>query len=180
MRTDELDFELPTELIAQAPVENRAASRLLHYRRADLSIVHRQFSDLPIILRAGDLLVFNDARVVPARFTLQKETGGLIEGLFLNQEAGGVWRVLLKNLGPHAEGKALHFADAPQISVKILSQGEEGEYRMAVESARTALEVLGEVGRMPLPPYIKRERHHDRSPEALDRACCDQLVRRAR
>src|SRR5690242_8317269 len=99
MRTDDLDFTLPPELIAQSPVPDRAASRLLHYRRADRSIGHRAFSDLPGLLRPGDLLVFNDARVIPARFTLRKSTGGRVEGLFLADEGGGAWRVMLKNLG---------------------------------------------------------------------------------
>src|SRR5437660_2145594 len=83
MRTDELDFHLPPELIAQAPTPDRGASRLLHYRIASRSIDHCTFSDLPALLRPGDLLVFNDARVIPARFTLRKVTGGKVEGLFL-------------------------------------------------------------------------------------------------
>src|SRR5690349_9335232 len=79
MRTDELDFDLPPELIAQTPTKQRAASRLLHYKSADRSIAHRRFSDLPQLLRAGDLLVFNDTRVIPARFTLKKSSGGRVE-----------------------------------------------------------------------------------------------------
>ena len=100
MRTDELDFHLPSELIAQSPAPDRAASRLMHYLMADQSVAHRQFSDLPSLLRAGDLLVFNDARVIPARFMLQKNTGGKVEGLFLAEPQPGHWQVLLKNLGP--------------------------------------------------------------------------------
>src|SRR6476661_4436634 len=99
MRTDDLDFHLPPELIAQAPTPDRSASRLLHYRREDRSITDRTFAELPALLRRGDLLVFNDAQVVPARFMLRKETGGLVEGLFLGEERTGVWRALLKNAG---------------------------------------------------------------------------------
>src|SRR5437763_7597104 len=99
MRTDDLDFDLPPELIAQSPTPDRAASRLLHYRRADRSIAHRAFSDLSELLRPGDLLVFNDARVIPARFTLHKASGGRVEALFLADGGRGVWRVMLKNLG---------------------------------------------------------------------------------
>src|ERR1051325_1238717 len=87
MRTDELEFHLPTELIAQTPAQRREDSRLLHYRRDDRSIAHQTFAQLPLILRAGDVLVFNDARVVPARFSLRKDTGGLVEGLFISQTA---------------------------------------------------------------------------------------------
>ena len=86
MRTDELDFHLPPDLIAQAPTPDRAASRLLHYKRAGRSVEHRHFSDLPGLLTPGDLLVFNDARVLQARFMLRKETGGLIEGLFVSAD----------------------------------------------------------------------------------------------
>jgi S-adenosylmethionine:tRNA ribosyltransferase-isomerase len=80
VRTDELDFDLPAELIAQSPAPDRAASHLLHYRADERLIAHRKFSDLPELLRAGDLLVFNDSRVIPARFVLRKNTGGRIEG----------------------------------------------------------------------------------------------------
>src|ERR1051325_7393092 len=99
MKTDELDFELPAELIAQTPTEKRGESRLLHYQRDSRAIGHRMFKELPGLLRAGDLLVFNDARVIPARFVLLKETGGLVDGLFLSEEAPGRWRVMLRNAG---------------------------------------------------------------------------------
>jgi len=165
MRTDELDFELPAELIAQEPARDRSASRLLRYRRGDGAIEHRRFCELPTILRRGDLLVFNDARVIPARFSLRKETGGMVEGLYLGQEAEGAWRVLLKNLGRRGIGKRLRFADAPEVAAAILSQREEGEYRMGVEWAGSAVELLSRVGRMPLPPYIRRERGHDERDE---------------
>src|SRR5688572_31318730 len=99
MRSDDLDFHLPRELIAQTPPSSRSESRLLHYRRADGRIDHRRFSDLPSLLRAGDLLVFNDARVVPARFVLRKSSGGRVEALFLREIQTGRWRVMLKNIG---------------------------------------------------------------------------------
>ncbi len=165
MRTDELDFSLPQELIAQAPVADRAASRLLHYRRADRSIAHRAFADLTSMVRPGDLLVLNDARVVPARFTLRKASGGLIEGLYLGVMADGIWRVLLKNMGPRAEGKRLAFADEPRAAVEVVAKVGE-EYRLRVEGGGPALELLSRVGRMPLPPYIRRDRHHDARDEA--------------
>src|SRR5436190_22121802 len=109
MRTDELNFDLPPELIAQTPAPDRHASRLLHYRRSDRSVAHRRFSDLPSLLRPGDLLVLNDARVLPARFMLRKSTGGQVEGLFLEELRPGEWRVLLKNVGPNPVGMELRF-----------------------------------------------------------------------
>src|ERR1700685_3699826 len=110
MRTDDLDFELPSELIAQESAGQRSASRLLHYQRGSENIVHGMFWDLPQLLRAGDLLVFNDARVIPARFTLRKNTGGRVEGLFLREIRPGQWRALLRDSGG---AKQLHFADDP-------------------------------------------------------------------
>src|SRR5882762_5542884 len=135
MRTDELDFELPAELIAQMPTERRGDSRLLHYRRANGAIAHRQFADLAGMLRAGDLLVVNDARVLPARFVLRKETGGLVDGLFLKRELDGTWRVILRNVGAGAVGKRLRFADGG-IGVTIIKQAEGGEYVLAVDDPR--------------------------------------------
>ena len=179
MRTDDLDFHLPAELIAQAPAAERAASRLLHYRRADRAIAHRTFADLPALLRRGDLLVFNDARVVPARFTLQKETGGRVEGLFLGEDRPGEWRVLLKNAGGGSAGagaggeRAMRFADAPDVRVRVIERLEAGEFRLSVESAAVeagepepALVLLSRVGRMPLPPYIKRAKDRDARDDA--------------
>ncbi|MBC8106490.1 MAG: tRNA preQ1(34) S-adenosylmethionine ribosyltransferase-isomerase QueA [Anaerolineae bacterium] len=161
MRTDELDFDLPSELIAQVPARERAQSRLMRYRRADRSIAHRRFEELPALLRAGDLLVFNDARVIPARFTLKKQTGGLVEGLFLSQRATGQWNVLLKNLGPVTSDTELRFVDAPNVSVRVVERGGDGQQLLDVSSDEPAIEFLHRIGRMPLPPYIKREKQHD-------------------
>jgi S-adenosylmethionine:tRNA ribosyltransferase-isomerase len=167
MRTDDLDFELPPDLIAQSPPAERAASRLLHYRRADRSVAHRTFSDLPGLLRPGDLLVFNDARVVPARFMLRKETGGLIEGLFLAQSAPTRWRVLLRNLGSYG-ARPLQFDDELTLLASVVRTGDGGAYELEVGTAEPALQVLERIGRMPLPPYIKREKGRD-DRDALDR-----------
>ncbi|MGH7215138.1 MAG: tRNA preQ1(34) S-adenosylmethionine ribosyltransferase-isomerase QueA [Tepidisphaeraceae bacterium] len=162
MRTDDLDFHLPPELIAQSPAPERAASGLLHYQRDAKTIAHRRFSDLPSLLRPGDLLVVNDARVVPARFTLRKVTGGRVEGLFLEEESPRRWRVLLRNLGPATPGATrLTFAEAPDVQVTIEERHEEGEWLITVASAEPALVLLARVGRMPLPPYIRRDKDHD-------------------
>lgn len=166
MRTDELDFELPPELIAQEPGAERAASRLLHYRRADRSIAHRQFADLPQLLRPGDLLVMNDTRVLPARLTLRKETGGRIEGLFLREVVPGRWRVMLKGLGHYAG--PMTFVDRPDLQAAAVWFGQGGEYEIELKTDQPAARVLAEVGRMPLPPYIKRQKEHDDRDE-LDR-----------
>jgi S-adenosylmethionine:tRNA ribosyltransferase-isomerase len=161
MRAEELNFHLPPELIAQSPAARRSGSRLLHYRRHDRSIDHRQFSDLPSLLRRGDLLVFNDARVIPARFTLQKPTGGRVEGLFIGAHLPQVWTVMLKNLGPLKPEVELAFVDAPQLRARAVASLGEGRYQLHVSTDEPATAVLSRIGRMPLPPYIKREKDHD-------------------
>jgi S-adenosylmethionine:tRNA ribosyltransferase-isomerase len=164
MLTSDLDFHLPPELIAQEPAADRSASRLLHYRRSDKEIAHQTFSDLPALLRRGDLLVFNDARVLPARFMLRKETGGLIEGLFLAQPRERQWRVLLRNVGSYRG--PLGFAEDPTLRATIAEVGTGGEYTLAVDANGSAVAVLSRVGRMPLPPYIKRDKGHDARDDA--------------
>jgi S-adenosylmethionine:tRNA ribosyltransferase-isomerase len=160
MRTDDLDFALPPELIAQSPSIDRSASRLLHYTRATGEIFHRTFSELQDLLRNDDVLVFNDARVLPARFLLRKETGGLIEGLFLQEQSPCTWRALLRNLAGRIDQK-LVFADDPSVVVRVISKGESGEYVIQPESKESTVKLLSRLGRMPLPPYIKRGKQHD-------------------
>jgi S-adenosylmethionine:tRNA ribosyltransferase-isomerase len=167
MRTDDLDFHLPPELIAQEPPARRTDSRLLHYRRSDRAVRHLRFADLPSLLRRGDLLVFNDARVLPARFLLRKRTGGRVEGLFLHERSPGRWHVLLRNLGPYRG--PLSFDKAPDVLVTVTSAGEAGEYDVEVGTTEPATSLLDRVGRMPLPPYIKRGRDAD-DRDDLDRA----------
>lgn len=167
MRTDELDFELPPEMIAQVPPQRRTDSRLLRYRRGDRTLLHHTFSDLPKLLRPGDLLVFNDARVLPARFVLRKSTGGRVEALFLKETFPGRWQVLLKNLG-NVNGP-LTFSDEPNVVATIKNAIGAGEYEIQLSSSIPAAELLGRIGRMPLPPYIRRARDHDERDE-LDRA----------
>lgn len=161
MRTDELDFDLPEELIAQTPAKRRCDSRLLVYRREDRSVEHRRFAELPSLLRRGDLLVLNDSRVVPARFVLRKPTGGLVDGIFLEQESCGTWRVMLRNAGRRPVGMTLAFVGAEEVSARIVEAGEGGEFRLAVQYDGPALRLLERVGRMPLPPYIRRGRGGD-------------------
>ncbi len=170
MLTNEFDFELPTELIAQVPSPRRSASRLMHFRRADGSIAHRTFSDLPRLLRKDDLLVLNDSRVIPARFLLRKPTGGLVEGLFLGEAKPGEWSVLLKNLGPAAIGAEMEFADDAEIKVRLNASVGGGEHRLLVDCGKSAVELLERLGRMPLPPYIHRQKSSDpRDGEDLQR-----------
>jgi S-adenosylmethionine:tRNA ribosyltransferase-isomerase len=159
MRTDELDFDLPPELIAQSPLADRASCRLLHYRRAGRSITHRTFSDLPSLLGSNDLLVFNDAKVLPARFVVRKKSGGLCDGLFLSESSAGHWRVLLRNIGTATE---FNFAADPAVSIRIERSIGDGEHEVSLHGWTGPAEaLLARVGRMPLPPYIRRDRERD-------------------
>ena len=169
MRTDELDFDLPPELITQMPPENRSASRLLHYIGASKAIHHRTFSDLPSLLRPSDILVFNDSKVIPARFMLKKSTGGQIEGLFLSEPTIGQWLVLLRDIGQPRTGTILQFDSDPALSVTILAGHGQGEFLIQISESVRAIEVLNRIGRMPLPPYIKRQKQTDER-DSLDRA----------
>lgn len=164
MRSDELDFVLPPELIAQEPSAQRGASRLLHYRRSDGLMQHRCFSDLPELLRRGNVLVFNNSKVLPAKLLLEKESGGKAEGLFLEEVERGRWRVLLRNLG---NAKRLRFIGS-DLGVEVVSKGAGGEYEIRMESGKGAEVILAQHGRMPLPPYIKRGKEQDERDE-MDR-----------
>ena len=181
MRTDELDFDLPPELIAQHPATPRDASRLMRYQRATHAVSHHVFRELPKLLRRGDLLVFNDARVLPAKFTLSKPTGGRVGALFLEEPRPGEWIALLKGLGP-VRPEVVYRFEAPATSLdsdtsrdregadpvaaaRILEHLGEGRYRLLIDGPPTH-ELLEAVGAMPLPPYIRRE--HD-APEDRQR-----------
>ena len=166
MRVDDLDYDLPAELIAQQPAADRAASRLLHYGRLDRSVAHRQFSDVPSLLRAGDLLVMNDARVTPARFTLVKPTGGRVEGLFVEQREARRAIVMLKNLGPIRPDVTLRFERDASTGLRVIQRGEGGLVEVELDSDEPLTDVLARVGRMPLPPYIRRERGGDARDDA--------------
>jgi len=158
----ELEYALPEELIAQHPATERSASRLLVVKRADGSLADESIEDLPRHLRAGDALVLNDTRVLPAKFELERSTGGHIEGLFLQTDADGRWQVLLRGAQRLREGERLGFAGAPtRWEVVAERRGERGGWTLRVSGDESAAEILGVVGRMPLPPYIKRNRSHD-------------------
>jgi len=168
VRTDDLDFDLPPELIAQEPPAERSSARLLHYRRGTGEISHRRVSDLPEILQRGDLLVFNRTTVAPARFTLRKPTGGRIEGLWLATDADDRrrGRVLLRGLGGFEPGVALAFDNDPSASLTVLAKRDDDGY--AVEASDDLDALVARLGRMPLPPYIKRQKGADPR-DAVDR-----------
>ncbi len=161
LHTDELDYNLPAELIAKNPVHPRDRSRLLVYRRGTGAVEHRHFSDLPELLNPGDLLLANDTRVLPARLSLKKDSGGLITGLFLAELSPGRWRVMLRTRGRAAAGASLIAMGKTGVCVRMTlldRERQKGQWIVEVDDRRPAIDVLGEIGTAPLPPYIEKAR----------------------
>lgn len=156
MRLQELQFELPRELIAQQAVEPRDAARLLVLDRGTGRIEHRRFRDISEYLRAGDRLVLNDTRVISARFFARRATGGGVECLFLHEEADG-WRVMLKPAGRIRAGELLICAAAGGQCLRAIRRLERGEWLLQPEPPAAAVAFLDQFGQTPLPPYIERE-----------------------
>jgi S-adenosylmethionine:tRNA ribosyltransferase-isomerase len=166
VRTDDLSYELPGELIAQVPAARREAARLLVLGREDGAVAHRGVRDLPDLLRAGDLLVVNDTRVLPARLDARRASGGRVEVLFL-EPAGedGAWSALARAGGRLEVGEELAVG-ADGEALRIL--GREAEGRWLLRPVQGDARVLMERhGRMPLPPYVVRRPGDGH--EALDR-----------
>ena len=170
MKVSDFDYLLPPERIAQEPLSERDASKLLVLDRATGAVSHRVFSELPSLLDEGDLLILNDTRVVPARLHgLRERTGGRVDALFLRElgDLGeGRWLAFTKSGGKLLVGEWLKLA-AGSVRARIVERrGEEGDV-LEIESDRPLAEVLDETGRMPVPPYIHRDR--DEPPSKLDR-----------
>ncbi|MBS1161517.1 MAG: S-adenosylmethionine/tRNA-ribosyltransferase-isomerase [Proteobacteria bacterium] len=152
LTVDDFDFPLPAELIAQHPTPERSGSRLLHVNGEQLT--DRRFADLPALLRAGDLLVFNDTRVIKARFFGRKESGGQVEVLLERiVDARHAIAQVRASKSPKP-GTRLHLADAFEVIVSGRA-GASGEF-FALELAAGDLWELAETfGKLPLPPYIE-------------------------
>lgn len=158
MRLELFDYELPPERIAQTPIEPRDASRLL-VLRADGRREHRHFTDLPEFLRAGDLLVFNDTRVMPARLCGRKPTGGRVEVLLLRRLEAGRWEGLVHPGRRVPVGATLLFeAGADRLRAEVVERGEEGTRVLLFhvpDGPHAADEAIHRLGQVPLPPYIR-------------------------
>lgn len=178
MRADALDYELPAELIAQTPAKRRDSSRLLVVHRSASGgrvesasaapLSHRQFADLPELLRAGDLLVLNDARVLPARVQATRAGGGRVELLFLHPQAGEsrrCWCVLARPAKRVRAAELLRLVDGTEL--EVVAEGERGERTVAFPVQADPVQTLEALGSMPLPPYIRRDRSSGYA--ALDR-----------
>lgn len=157
MKTSDFNYDLPPELIAQHPLPERAASRMLVVHRARETIEHRTVSDLPAVLQAGDLAVFNDTRVMRARLYGHKRvSGGRVEVLLLEEIRAGTWRALLHASRPARVDTELVLADGELIA-RIAGVGDRGEIDLELTHEGDLAAILGRHGVLPLPPYIRRE-----------------------
>jgi len=148
------DYELPDRRIAQHPAARRDESRLMLLDRAAGSISHHRFRDLPAFLRAGDLLVLNDTKVLPARLVGRREqTGGRWEGLFLS-EREGVWELLAQTRGFVQPGETC--VTDSGLRLKLIARTDDRHWRMIPEPTGSAAELLPVHGHIPLPPYIRK------------------------
>lgn len=159
----DFDFELPEDLVAQFPTERRDQSRLMLLERQGRSVTCGVFAQIVDLFTAGDLLVLNDTRVIPARLCGHKESGGQIEVLLVRRIAGSdeVWDCMTRSSKPPRAGMRLFLPEG--IVATVLAGGEEPLRRLAFAADGAFLETLERAGQIPLPPYLRREE------QALDR-----------
>ncbi len=157
LRVDLFDYHLPPDRIAQYPAEQRDASRLLELRRGTGELRHRRFSEIAELLHAGDVLVLNDTRVIPARLKGRRERGGGEVELLLLEPMGGVrWRALARPARRMQEAVVAEFGDG-RLRATVLAVEEDGVRLVELDHEGALLPLLDEIGRPPLPPYIRRE-----------------------
>lgn len=155
LTTADFDFELPEELIAQTPLTNREASRLLILDKKTGSIEDKHFYDIVDELNEGDALVMNNTRVLPARLYGEKpETGGHLEVLLLTNTEGNKWETLIKPAKRAKVGTIISFGDG-RLRAEVLEELEHGGRIIEFKYEGVFLEILESLGEMPLPPYIK-------------------------
>ncbi len=156
---DHYDYHLPRELIAQHPLATRSDARLMVVRRNEQSIDHGYIRDLPAILSAGDCLVFNDTKVIPARLVGRRErTGARWSGLFLSADEHGVWQVLCKTRGKLEPGEAINVVSwdtRHSLTLRLIAKLDGGAWAVLPDGEGNPQALLAQVGRVPLPPYIR-------------------------
>ncbi len=153
MKKSDFHFDLPEDLIAQAPLAERSASRLLCVPPAPQPLQDAQFRDLTALLHPGDLLIFNDTRVIPARLFGQKQTGGQVEILVERLLSDQQIRAQIGASKAPKSGSAIRLTDGTELTVL---EKDEGFYRLRFETDEPVEQVLNRIGKLPLPPYIQR------------------------
>lgn len=156
MKSSDFNYHLPEELIAQTPLERRDNSRLLCVNRKTGETAGRHFYDLPELLSEGDCLVLNDSRVLPARLFGRRETGGAVEVVLLRDAGEGNWECLTRPGRKTPPGTRLIFGNG-ELAARVTQALEGGNKMLHFEYEGIFLELLEQLGKMPLPPYIKAE-----------------------
>lgn len=156
MKTHDFWYNLPEELIAQTPLEQRDASRLLVLNRETGAVSHRHFYDILDYLQPGDCLVMNDSRVLPARLLGHRPTGGAVEVLLLRDLGNKQWECLCKPGRKMQQGNEVIFGNG-ELTATVKEVREDGNRVVEFHFEGIFLEVLERLGKMPLPPYIKAE-----------------------
>lgn len=157
MRTDDFDFHLPEELIAQVPLADRKTSRLLALDRKTRTYEDKHFYDIVDYFNPGDVLVLNNTRVIPARlFGTKEETGAHVEVLLLRQEENDVWECLVGNARVVKMGTIISFNEG-ELRAQCVEIGERGIRKFKMIYQGVFLELLDRLGNVPLPPYIKEK-----------------------
>ena len=156
MKKSDFYFELPDELIAQTPLQQRDSSRLLLLDKQKGELQHRHFYELPDMLGEGDCLVLNDSRVLPARLLGTRSTGGSVELVLLRDLGEGRWECLSRPGKKTRPGAELRFGDG-ELTATVEDVVEGGNRIVRFHYEGIFLEVLERLGKMPLPPYIKEE-----------------------
>ncbi len=156
MKTHDFWYDLPEELIAQTPLQQRDASRLLVLDRKSGSVAHKHFYDVLDYLNPGDCLVMNDSRVLPARLLGNRPTGGAVELLLLKDLGDKKWECLAKPGRKLLEGQNVIFGDG-KLTATVVEVKEDGNRIVEFHYDGIFLEVLEQLGKMPLPPYIREE-----------------------
>ena len=156
MKTHDFWYDLPEELIAQTPLEQRDTSRLLVLNRKTGEVKHQHFYDIIDYLNPGDCLVMNDSRVLPARLLGHRPTGGAVELLLLRDLGNKKWECLAKPGRKLQTGQEVIFGNG-DLTATVISVQEDGNRVVEFHYEGIFLEVLERLGKMPLPPYIKAE-----------------------
>lgn len=154
MKTSDFYYDLPKELIAQDPLEDRSSSRLLVLHRKSGQVEHRVFTDIVEYLRPGDCLVRNNTKVIPARlYGTREDTGAMIELLLLKRRENDIWETLVKPGKKARTGAVIVFGDGI-LKGEIIDVLEDGNRLIQFQYKGIFEEILDELGQMPLPPYI--------------------------
>lgn len=156
MKTSDFSYDLPPELIAQTPLEKRDSSRLMTLNKETGEIEHHHFYELVDYLRPGDCLVMNNSRVLPARLIGRRETGGACEVLLLIDRGNKTWECLVRPGKKLRPGAKVIFGDG-KLTAEVTEVLEDGNRLVRFDYEGIFLEILEELGKMPLPPYIKEE-----------------------